>query len=76
MTHSRETGRPAPPTFGRVWLTVQADTGDLEEALGEAQAQVDDRRWSWYVFQPFTWQRFTDWWAARKYVMPRDVRKR
>lgn len=40
-------------------------------------AMVDDHQWSWWLFRArFTWQVFTNWWVARRYVMPRDVRRR
>jgi hypothetical protein len=46
---------------------------DLDESL----SRVDDRYWAYEVFvRPFTWQRFLNWWAARRYVQPRDVRRR
>lgn len=40
-------------------------------------AMVDDRNWSYLVTRaPFSWQLFTMWWVARRYIEPRDVRKR
>lgn len=40
-------------------------------------AFMDDIYWARQAWgKPFTWQRFTDWWAARRYVVPRDVRRR
>jgi len=52
---------------------------DFEEQLGpaiEAHTELmDDAYWARFVRKPFTWQRFTTWWAARRWVMPRDPRR-
>lgn len=40
-------------------------------------ADWDDLKWAWFVFKGrFAWQRFLNWWVARRYVSPRDLRKR
>lgn len=42
-------------------------------------AMIDDRIWSRLVFStrhPFSWGTFTLWWIARRYLVPRDIRKR
>jgi hypothetical protein len=36
----------------------------------------DDGYWAHFVAQPFTWDRFYRWWIERRFLAPRDVRKR
>lgn len=63
--------------FGKVYVAVVADTEDLQEGLDDAQSFVDDAFWSFWAFHaPFRWQNFVNWWAARRYVEPRDPRRR
>ena len=38
------------------------------------RAAIDDDWWAAYIAQPFTWARFVNWWAARRWVVPRDPR--
>ena len=64
------------PEFGRVFLVIDSETEDLGEAIADATARWHDRVWGRYVMKPFTWQRFTNWWVARRWIMPRDVRRR
>lgn len=45
---------------------------DLAEGLAETMARTDDLYWAFHVTRPFTWQRFIDWWAVRRWVYPRD----
>lgn len=47
----------------------------VRPALEDSVARLDDRSWSAFVEGPFSWRRFTTWWVARRWVMPRDVRK-
>lgn len=51
-----------------------------EEGVGDwdaALAMQDDAFWSYFAFvAPFRWQTFLNWWVARRYVQPRDVRRR
>ena len=61
--------------FGRIILPLTEEEGELQHELDAAQSAYDDRLWSFYVTQPFSWQRFTNWWAARRWVKPRDIRK-
>lgn len=56
-------------------LAVLGD-GDEEEELAEHLARVDDAYWAEYVRRPFAWQRLTNWWLARRWVVPRDIRRR
>lgn len=48
---------------------------ELAAAVELDQSRWDDGFWARQCRLPFTWQRFTDWWAARRYVMPRDPKK-
>ncbi len=47
----------------------------VQAALDEQVARCDDAFWLAYTRLPFTWQRFLNWWAARRWVVPRDIRK-
>lgn len=49
--------------------------GDFEDQLRESVARMDDAYWARYVMRPFTWQRYINWWIARRWVRPRDIRK-
>lgn len=43
----------------------------------ESTATRDDGFWSYIAFAaPFSWQWFLNWWIARRFVVPRDVRRR
>lgn len=35
----------------------------------------DDAMWSRMLRQPFSWQLFLNWWVARRWLIPRDVRR-
>jgi len=58
----------------RVLVYFPEGADDVADALGRAQADLDDRYWSRHVALPFTWQRHLNWWAARRWAMPHDVR--
>lgn len=64
-----------PPEFGRIILPLTSEEGDLQRELDGAMSAYDDRLWSFQVTQPFTWQGFLNWWVARRWVLPRDIRK-
>ena len=49
--------------------------GDVGPALDDAVARLWDAHWAARVTAPFSWDLFTEWWAARRWVEPRDVRK-
>ena len=55
-------------------LTI--DTVNWDEQL----SKLDDMIWSRYVFGrsgwPFSWHNHLMWWIARRWIEPRDVRKR
>ena len=49
----------------------------VEEALAEDLARRDDAYWRRLAAGPWRgWQAFTSWWVARRWVQPRDVRRR
>lgn len=49
--------------------------GDID--MDEGMALYDDAYWSYFALVArFRWQHFVDWWVSRRYVMPRDVRRR
>ncbi len=67
----------APAFASRVDLPVLVEwEEDFEGGLAEAVSKIDDRFWSYYVTRPFSWQRLANWWAARRWIQPRDVRRR
>ena len=49
---------------------------EVEESLDDSVARLDDAFWAKFVYRGFTWQRFIDWWIARRWIVPRDIRKR
>ena len=50
---------------------------DAEIDFDASVAQYDDAYWSYVALMaPFSWQLFLNWWVARRYVQPRDVRRR
>jgi hypothetical protein len=51
------------------------EDGFLPEAFEEAGARMDDAYWLRVSQRPLTPQRFLDWWVARRWVVPRDVRR-
>lgn len=43
----------------------------------ESTAVMDDAFWSYVALKaPFSWQWYLNWWVARRYVQPRDPRRR
>ncbi len=43
----------------------------VEEAIGASLAWQDDGAWARRLAGPFSWQLFAEWWAARRWVVPR-----
>jgi hypothetical protein len=73
---SEEAGRAY---FGRVYAVVQPEWGDDDEVVDwdQSLARQDDAYWSWMVMRArFSWQLFTNWWIARRWIVPRDVTRR
>lgn len=49
---------------------------EIDDLAVERQiSTLDDAYWWRIIHGPFSWQLFTSWWVARRYVMPRDIRK-
>lgn len=64
------------PVLGVVYADLELRVDDFEAALAESTARVDDARWLHFALGPWRgWQAFLNWWIARRWVMPRDVRK-
>lgn len=56
-------------------IAVVMDDRPLPVHLRETLARRDDAFWAAYVRRPFTWQRYLNWWVARRWVIPRDIRR-
>ncbi len=66
-------------SFPRPVGYVLIDDGFLDETevLAESVSTVDDAFWLRRARGPWQgWQAFTNWWIARRWVQPRDIRKR
>lgn len=48
---------------------------DFAPAVEDFSARSADAHWSWYVRQPFSWQRYVNWWVSRRWLIPRDIRR-
>jgi hypothetical protein len=59
-----------------VTAVIMIEDGYLVDSWAEDTARMDDAYWSRAARQPLSPQRFMDWWIARRWVMPRDVRRR
>lgn len=46
-----------------------------QRAVDDFTAKRDDAFWAMQLKLPFTWQRFLNWWVARRWVRPRDITK-
>jgi hypothetical protein len=62
--------------LAEVIAVVTADDDDFEAGLDDSRARQDDAWWARHVRLPYSPQRFTNWWVARRWIIPRDVRKR
>ena len=70
---------PMPPLRSPVPVrtVVQVDYDeDFSWAVEEFDGRADDAYWEHFARQQFTWDRFYEWWVARRWLVPRDVRKR
>jgi hypothetical protein len=63
--------RPTPVIFA-----ITSEDADLDGAISDSIARQDDAFWHRFVRDRFTWRRFTHWWIARRFIVPRDIRKR
>ena len=48
---------------------------DFMAALADSQARQQDAYWARYVRGPYSPQRFINWWVARRWIIPRDIRR-
>lgn len=48
---------------------------ELPEQIIEYQGRMDDAYWSYQLRRPFSWSLYRRWWIARRWVIPRDIRK-
>lgn len=67
--------RQPVPVLGIIWTELELDAREYEHQLGLTTSKMDDAYWARFVRQPFTWQRFTIWWVARRWIRPRDIRR-
>ncbi len=51
------------------------DGEDFEASFADSQARMQDAYWARYVRGPYTPQRFINWWIARRWIIPRDIRR-
>ena len=51
------------------------DREDFGEAFSDSRARQEDAWWAQYVRRPYTPQRFINWWIARRWIIPRDIRR-
>jgi hypothetical protein len=58
-----------------VIVAITADTEDFQKSLDESRSRLDDGWWAHYVRLPYTPQRFINWWVARRWIIPRDIRR-
>lgn len=68
--------QPAQSFATRILAAITIENEDLQTGIDYAISRMDDRYWAYYVVQRFTWQRFQNWWSVRRWVQPRDVRRR
>ena len=66
----------APPFATRPMVAILSESEDLQAGLDESVSREWDRYWAYFVMQRFSWQRFANWWASRRWIEPRDVRRR
>lgn len=70
----------AHPRRGNLWPVLAVGMSDDPDGWidwSEGIARWDDGFWSRVAFRmPFSWQWFLNWWVSRRYVEPRDVRRR
>lgn len=49
---------------------------EIPEQVDAWLTHREDLYWARFILGPFHWQRFQTWWIARRWVQPRDIRKR
>ena len=58
-----------------VFAVIDADATDFQTAFDKSISKQQDAFWAWYIKQPYTPQRFLNWWVARRWIIPRDIRR-
>jgi hypothetical protein len=58
-----------------VYAVVDADTADFQAAIDNSISRQQDAYWAHYIRLPYTPQRFINWWVARRWIIPRDIRR-
>lgn len=56
-------------------VTHDEDGDDFEASVEDSRAHQDDAWWARYVRGAYSPQRFLNWWIARRWVVPRDIRR-
>lgn len=72
---ARSDVRHPVPVVAVLYTDLELSTAAYTAQLDRMTARWDDVFWSRYTRRPFTWQRFLNWWVARRWVVPRDIRK-
>jgi hypothetical protein len=58
-------------------IVVLTGDEDLQDGIDDFTARADDAYWHRFARAPqFSWRRFTSWWIARRWIVPRDPRRR
>lgn len=60
----------------RVVALSEGEGEDAQAEFDRTTARLDDAYWERFVRGAFSWARFTTWWVARRFVEPRDIRRR
>ena len=48
---------------------------DVPASLDASLSRLEDSYWSAIAFGRYNPQRFLNWWIARRWIIPRDIRK-
>ncbi len=51
------------------------DRDDFSEAIDDSRARQEDAWWARYIRRPYSPQQFINWWIARRWIIPRDIRR-
>jgi hypothetical protein len=49
---------------------------DVQPEIDDLDSRLEDAVWAGRLRLPFTWQRWLNWFVCRRWLLPRDVRKR
>lgn len=66
--------QPMMPVVGVIGVEYPEQ---VDASLADWRAKADDAYWESVVHGalPFSWQLYTEWWVARRWITPRDPRK-